>query len=617
MPRHEKIVAKALLCIPLTCFELQVGIDYSGSSFTFWCFLTTEARSFFTVSRIYSPRKSLRDVIHLPENTSASQPLLPGEFRLHLTPPHIDPAVEFSRFSSASMEIESYLDIVSPSPSPTTGATRWIGGRVPLLLAIYPDDPSVASYQLVEEQLARTVFSALGAECELLSLFRLGSRRSASSPAVVVLIRPGVRHKWQQLKMTMDQILNSSAISSGERLRVRFFVGGCKSYGGERALSIENEIDPRPVPKMGSSIGRKHSEGEVAGAGTLGGFFCLQVGDKIHRCAMTCHHVVAACCRSTQQDEESNWHGYSYSDALGINPEVTYPASIDAHKTMLHLQQKIKTKTTHISKSREEEEARLIAGMRSSQGLSRRIAESEILRESYQQKLDKIQHWPSKLGNVLVSSGLACHGQHILDWALIEIRKTENPHFQLNLLPEVPEKMGPETFKKSGSWIEGDRISTLDNLVPGDWYMKLGRTTGITAGLCNGVMAYRPKQCDRLRYDLDGNEVKADEDIHVTHVIVAEQHVLDNGDSAPIGFCCPGDSGSLVLNSAGKVCGMVWGSFTGVGHGGVDWVGAGLVSCMSEIIPSIEAKIGDRVMLRLPDDDDVEYDHENSLGRIE
>jgi len=55
-------------------------------------------------------------------------------------------------------------------------------------------------------------------------------------------------------------------------------------------------------------------------------------------------------------------------------------------------------------------------------------------------------------------------------------------------------------------------------------------------------------------------------------------------------FCLPGDEGSFVVDSCGQISGLLHGSF--VSHCGPedDYSNAGLMSCMTDIIPSIEKR---------------------------
>lgn len=63
-------------------------------------------------------------------------------------------------------------------------------------------------------------------------------------------------------------------------------------------------------------------------------------------------------------------------------------------------------------------------------------------------------------------------------------------------------------------------------------------------------------------------------------------------------FCSsPGDSGSFIINRLGEVCGLLYGEVPGLcGPDNADprtgrlHVGAGLVSCMTHVLPSLEEK---------------------------
>lgn len=64
-----------------------------------------------------------------------------------------------------------------------------------------------------------------------------------------------------------------------------------------------------------------------------------------------------------------------------------------------------------------------------------------------------------------------------------------------------------------------------------------------------------------------------------------------------------GDSGSLIINAEGKVCGLYYGNATswmGPGAGEVLHGSAGLVISMTDLLDGIETRLGGEVSLDLP-----------------
>lgn len=116
--------------------------------------------------------------------------------------------------------------------------------------------------------------------------------------------------------------------------------------------------------------------------------------------------------------------------------------------------------------------------------------------------------------------------------------------------------------------------------MPGEWYFKCGRTTDITAGICNGVEVncpYKGKegpQCTE-EYAIMGKKQKGKREEDVA-------------------FCEAGDSGAYVFNARGELCGLLYGSFS-AGYEEGQCVDAGLVSCMTQsdlqLQPKLELKL--------------------------
>ena len=110
-------------------------------------------------------------------------------------------------------------------------------------------------------------------------------------------------------------------------------------------------------------------------------------------------------------------------------------------------------------------------------------------------------------------------------------------------------------------------LTAFDPLEKGKYYIKLGRTTGVTSGLCNGALAC----CNwtgrnAVRYDHNGKEIEDQQNISEEYVIVGKK----NGKQTA--FAEDGDSGSFfVPNVEGDVCGLLFGTTTGH-HGDFDYM---------------------------------------------
>lgn len=130
---------------------------------------------------------------------------------------------------------------------------------------------------------------------------------------------------------------------------------------------------------------------------------------------------------------------------------------------------------------------------------------------------------PLKLGKVSVSSGRALINNKVADWAVIDF-KGKFPK-EKNTVPHVPLNKSPGKFNvDEGSVVSEDtHLDEFGTLKKGAWYCKVGRSTGLTAGICNGLSA----QCqwskeDRVRYNEHGEQVMLAEGITKGLVISTE-----------------------------------------------------------------------------------------------
>ena len=242
--------------------------------------------------------------------------------------------------------------------------------------------------------------------------------------------------------------------------------------------------------------------------------------------------------------------------------------------------------------------------------------------------LNKVRDMPRELGEVLVSSsGKSVDGKHIIDWAFVELsscgqQRDGDQIFRPNILPRVPESQHPHVHTRD-EWQyyigAGFPARGFRQIIPGARYFKCGRTTEITAGVCNGVEAYvtvagvipilmlRQTAFDIMMMAFTTeNKVTtkrlSSESSNHCHHYTSEFIILSKKqktwiDGTPYwqqtSFCAPGDSGSLIIHQDGSICGLLYGEVTGWWGPGDDdpgnlYVGAGVVSYMSKVMASIE-----------------------------
>ena len=159
---------------------------------------------------------------------------------------------------------------------------------------------------------------------------------------------------------------------------------------------------------------------------------------------------------------------------------------------------------------------------------------------------------------------------------------------------------------------------------PGRWYFKVGRTTELTSGICNGVEAWVKPSNQHTLFDAkgavkeirrSGRILETDQDGRLVYdengkpkekaggkaYYYSSEWVIINGSIDPESFrtqqefCAPGDSGSLIIDEAGGVAGILWGELTGF-CGPRDrrrpYVGAGLVTCIEDAKDFMKIALG-------------------------
>ncbi|KAE8151700.1 hypothetical protein BDV25DRAFT_138623 [Aspergillus avenaceus] len=128
-------------------------------------------------------------------------------------------------------------------------------------------------------------------------------------------------------------------------------------------------------------------------------------------------------------------------------------------------------------------------------------------------------------------------------------------------MPEVPKASEPPSYEH-GILImpSGCALESFGRLKRGNWYLRVGRTS-TRAGICNGVLT----TCnwvgsDRYRFDENGNQVDLGDWTTKEHLILDRTTQGEKDIQCEFGW--PGDSGSLVIDQHGKVCGLYYGNAT-------------------------------------------------------
>lgn len=96
----------------------------------------------------------------------------------------------------------------------------------------------------------------------------------------------------------------------------------------------------------------------------------------------------------------------------------------------------------------------------------------------------------------------------------------------------------------------------------GEWYLKQGRTSAITFGKSNGAEADINHSGCGVRSTQEGSPYVLDE-ATTREVIILSHAEHATGDVLPTGFSHLGDSGSFVIDTQGKVCGLLYAEHIG------------------------------------------------------
>lgn len=117
---------------------------------------------------------------------------------------------------------------------------------------------------------------------------------------------------------------------------------------------------------------------------------------------------------------------------------------------------------------------------------------------------------------------------------------------------------------------------TVSIIQPGEIYLKEGRNTGVTVGICNGVELYLPK---------DIRHVYETEEPPTSKFPGSKELVIIPSDGLTLSYCKLGDSGSLVYDIYGRICGLLYRQLD-------DKLGMapGLATTFSSILHAIERK---------------------------
>lgn len=465
----------------------------------------------------------------------------------------------------------------------------------PSLFPISPNSAAVRHYENAEAEMLQILRNMLKTNWRMMSLFNVGADEATAAPALVVMVRPGTECDWPELEYRLSACMRGVGALD---MQVEFLPGGCfRSMAGAPGVSFRDRLTDAGFPKADSSIGVK---GELGG-GTLGGFIQLERENLVHNGFLTNFHVVQPSANVASHKAQKGVERFGdpyFSRVLDSKgTEVFYLARKDVDASVQETQEAITGTQELLDNLTADIEQRELIGRRVPPHYDDLVSTYTEELASWRRQFGVFNSMPTRLGRVLTSSGCAVdEHRRVLDWAFVELQDPKaKEHMQPNFLPSLALNLLPSRF------IDGadDRIRLIRHVTsiaimkPGEWYMKNGRTSQVTAGVCNGTAAYLQwPESEKPRYNLNGEEVESPKGAETKELIIlskARKAVVTQQAS----FCLSGDSGSWVINAQGHLCGLLFGEVTGwcgPSNEGSVYVNAGIVSCMSTISDSVCVK---------------------------
>ncbi len=451
-----------------------------------------------------------------------------------------------------------------------------------LMPSIFFISPGAASIQVYEEtraDLIALLFDTLKDAWNAISVFEFGQTKENARPSVVVFVEPFASSDWQTLELTMKAILWPK-LPQGFELAVEFIPSGITDLTG---VSCVRTLSPHPV--MGSSLGVVGQES----SGTIGGFVELSVGGKTYQGILTNHHVVEP------PEGKAFRKGFGFDGSGKGRPVAQYPSGEDHRETKTTIQEMLSRAVKTADFLKENLEMRVACGEDISPQLKFREQQAAANLRHWEKQAALIDELPIVLGEVLVTSGRLINAKKaIVDWAFIRMPSDKFPKCFNNLPPrntqtldQMPELSHPPIASDEGPVeAEGGYAQYFSSIVKGNRYFKLGRTTGITVGVCHGVETDINRERHGVFFDESGDEITLTKGCTRELVILAEApRYIDHQTT----FSASGDSGSILFDHDGFAAGLLYGELTGH-FGPRSCAGAGLVTCMTDVLASIESK---------------------------
>lgn len=483
----------------------------------------------------------------------------------------------------------------------------------PSFFPISPKHRAVNLYKKIRHELLAYIHQTIPNQWSMLSLFKLGRHIHDMKPKIVLLVNPLVKHNWNQLRHRLQMIV-AKAQGPGPNLKIEIMPGSCGD--GLSVQSGKSSCDDlHTTPHQGSSIcvqGRN-------GVGTLGGWCTAEAPNETIHGFLTTSRAVAPPGRAFEgvavEYEAYGPLDLDESDDSGRTC-VGYMADKDVHATTVDATWDGGFLENSIAYAASEGKGREVAGKSNS-----RAKENSLEEVASCQKAQK--DTAGMLGRTILSSGRRLTAEN-------------------KILDQLPDRTSfrdgnlAEDLGYKDSYILPYRTAQgFASLIPGKSYWKVGRTTGLTAGICNGYVfpGPLPAYAFLLQQMLTSQRLPEIGDTHfgIIHSIdawippptptdeednalYASPQVILNATTNPKAwhreqktqqmFSDDGDTGALIMDNRCNIAGLLWGNMRAWHGRGYRWdgrtVGAGLVTDIGDVRASL------KTMLGWPEDADVD-----------
>lgn len=458
----------------------------------------------------------------------------------------------------------------------------------PSIFPIMPQHPIVTIFENTKDQIIQVLNNNLGSKWTVLCPFRVGRSEQSARPTIVVHVNPLTPANWPNLVAQVENLTNPNH-TENPPIDVKFFPGDLfllQSNG----VSFIDRVAPNG-PAMGHSIG---ITGE-RNAGTLAGYVTLTHDGKAVKGLLTNYHIVRPSNLSPEIEEAFDRFGYSPSQTPGHNIQMESLAVIDIDATKLDIDEKLRIFSLQKEDLSNKIEARAQAQARPLPTQKSTLEQCEVATQDLKSKRQLLEKMPYLMGEVTAISGKALLGRRLMDWAFVQLNETAtDAFFKPNVMFPVPPDQMPWLYSSDLGFPvpEGTPLTEFGNLKEGNFYLKMGRTTGVTAGICNGTLAccnWEGKE--RVRFQHDGQQVKLSSNVTEEFVIVNKKR--GTAEHQQKSYAEKGDSGSFVINNSGQICGLLYGATSGLygpPNQSHSYITAGLAIDFTEISESLRLR---------------------------